>query len=325
MKIILITPALPSSRAGNRVTAVRWKNILCELGHKVVIKSNFDEISHTVASFDAMIALHSWRSADSINSFKMQFPQKPLIVALTGTDLYKFIKSHPKPTLRSIKQADALIVLHDLAHKAIPKSAHKKVHVIYQSADVIKRKVNKNKKHFDVCVIGHLREEKDPLRSAYAARKLPEESRIRIKQFGKAHKPAWAKRAEKEMQHNSRYKWYGETAHWKINQLYATANLMVLSSKMEGGANVISEACAAGMPVIASKIDGSIGLLGKSYPGYYPYGDTEALRKLLIKAESDKLFLSRLTKACKSKASLFTYAREKRNIKNLLNKINQHD
>ena len=323
MKIILITPALPSSRAGNRVTAVRWKNILSELGHSVVVGSDFDEVKPSADSFDAMIALHSWRSASSINSFKQQFPKKLLIVALTGTDLYKFINSHPKPTLRSIKQADALIALHDLAHLAIPKPYRKKVHVIYQSADIIKRKNNANKKYFDVCVIGHLREEKDPLRAAYAVRKLPDHSRIRVKQYGKAHKPTWAVRANNEMQSNKRYTWYNEVPHWKINQQYANADLMVLSSKMEGGANVISEACAAGMPVIASKIDGSIGLLGKTYPGYYPYGDTKALRELLLKAEADKLFLNKLTKACKAKASLFTYAREKRSIKSLINKFIQ--
>ena len=291
MKIILITPALPSSRAGNRVTAVRWKNILIELGHKVVVKSDFDDICQSADSFDAMIALHSWRSARSINAFKQQFPQKPLIVALTGTDLYKFIISHPKLTLRSIKQADALIALHDLAHLAIPKPYRNKLHVIYQSADIIQRKNNAKKKFFDICVIGHLREEKDPLRAAYAVRKLPDHSRIRVKQFGKAHKPTWAVRADKEMQNNARYTWFNEVPHWKINQQYANADLMVLSSKMEGGANVISEACAAGMPVIASKIDGSIGLLGKTYPGYYPYGDTESLRGLLLKAETDTLFL----------------------------------
>lgn len=319
MKIILITPALPSSRAGNRVTAVRWKNILCELGHKVVVKSDFNDIKQSAGSFDAMLALHSWRSASSINSFKLQFPEKPLIVALTGTDLYKFIKSHPEPTLRSIKQADELIALHDLAHLAIPKPYRKKVHVIYQSADFIKRKNNTHKRNFDVCVIGHLREEKDPLRAAYAVRKLPEHSRIRVKQYGKAHKPAWAVRANNEMQTNVRYTWFNEVPHWKINQQYANADLMVLSSKMEGGANVISEACAAGMPVIASKIDGSIGLLGKAYPGYYPYGDTQSLRTLLLKAETDSLYLNKLTRACKAKANLFTYKKEKNSMKKLIN------
>ena len=144
MKIVLVTPALPHSRAGNRVTAARWKTILTELGHKVTVIASSDDVHPISEKSDAMLALHAWRSAKSINSFKTKFPQKPLIVALTGTDLYKFINSHPKPTLRSIKQANALITLHDLAHLAIPKTYRKKVNVIYQSADLIKRNSNKN-------------------------------------------------------------------------------------------------------------------------------------------------------------------------------------
>jgi len=275
MNIILITPALPKSRAGNRVTAVRWKNILLELGHKVDVRSKFDNKSQLTSKYDLMIALHAWRSAEAINHFKKQFPHKPLI----------------------------------------------EVHVIYQSADKIKRNIKKNKKYFDVCVVGHLREEKDPLRAAYAARKLPCNSKIRIKQFGKAYSPTWEKRAKNEMQINPRYQWYKEVPHWKINQLYATADVMVLSSKMEGGANVISEACVAGLPVIASKIDGTIGLLGKTYPGYYPYANTEKLKQLLLNAEQNPLFLNSLTKNCKAKANLFTYAKEKNNMKKLLFKL----
>ena len=321
MKILLITPALPSARAGNRVTAVRWRNILTNLGHRVIVKNSQDDIQDICATSDMMIALHAWRSADSILTFNTKCPEKPLIVALTGTDLYRFIHSHPKPTLRSIKLADALISLHDLAHLAIPKRYRKKVNVVYQSAKKVKRSVNKNKKYFDVCVIGHLREEKDPMRTAYAVRNLPNHSRIRVKQYGKAHNPSWEKRANKEMVSNLRYHWHGEVPHWKIRQQYATADVMVLSSKMEGGANVISEACVAGMPVLASNIDGSIGLLGKNYPGYYPYADTKSLQSLLLRAESDALFLNKLTNACKSKAPLFTYTKEKNNMRKLLNEF----
>lgn len=316
MKIVLITPALPHSRAGNRATAIRWKNILSELGHKIELKTAF--IS---GQYDAMVALHSWRSAKSIRHFNDQHSEKPLIVALTGTDLYKFIKTHPKPTLHSIKIADALIALHDLAHLAIPNVYRKKISVIYQSAKPITRMEKKNKRNFDVCVIGHLREEKDPLRAAYAVRDLPENSRIRIKQFGKAHTQDWAKRARQEMKSNPRYHWYGEVPHWQVRKQYATADLMVLSSRMEGGANVISESCVAGLPVVASNIVGSIGLLGKNYPGYYAVGHTKSLRKILLQVEADKTLINKLQKACTAKASLFIYEKEKNSWKNLLNKF----
>ncbi len=117
-----------------------------------------------------------------------------------------------------------------------------------------------------------------------AVAELPAASRIRVTHVGKAHDASWAKRAQAAMRSSPRYRWRGEVPHWKVRELYRRSRLMVLSSKMEGGANVISEAIIAGLPVIASAISGSIGLLGVDYPGYYPVGDTRALRTLLLRA-----------------------------------------
>ena len=316
MKIVLITPALPRSRSGNRATATRWKNILTELGHRVDVKVDF-----AGGRYDAMIALHAWRSAASIRRFHTQFPGCPLIVALTGTDIYKFIRSSPQSTLYSIRAADQLVTLHDLAALAIPEEYRDKVSVIHQSAKPVMRKPARRKSSFNVCVIGHLREEKDPLRAAYAARRLPAESRIRIRQYGRAHTPVWAERAEQEMRGNPRYRWFGEVPHWQVRRVYATADVMVLSSRMEGGANVISEACVAGLPVIASDIAGSVGLLGEGYPGYYATGDTRELRDLLLRAEADRTWLGKLQTACQGKAGLFSYAREKSRWRTLMTRV----
>jgi len=96
------------------------------------------------------------------------------------------------------------------------------------------------------------------------------------------------------------------------------AQLMVLSSRMEGGANVISEACVARLPVIASRIPGSVGLLGDDYPGYYPVADTAALTELLLRAERDRRFYAALKKHCAARAPLFTPARERAGLKRLL-------
>ena len=306
MKIILVTPALPRSRAGNRATAIRWRNILVELGHRVDVKTEFTE-----GRYDAMIALHAWRSAASIRRFHLQCPDHLLVVALTGTDIYRFIRTSPEPTLYSIQAADILVTLHDLAGLAIPERYRKKISVIHQSAKPVARKPVERRKAFSVCVIGHLREEKDPLRAARAVRRLPAHSRVQVNQYGKAHTQVWAKRAEKEMRDNARYHWYGEVPHWQVRKVYATADVMVLSSRMEGGANVISEACVAGLPTIASDIAGSVGLLGKDYPGYFTVGDTRALRKLLLRAEADPVWLQELQARCQAKAGLFSYECEK--------------
>lgn len=320
MHIGIITPAAAKSLSGNRATALRWADFLRQLGHRVSI-----DVDWHGQEFDLMVALHAWRSADSIAAFKQQFPDRPLVLAMTGTDLYRFIKSHPEPTLASIKSADRLVTLHQLALRVLPKSSHKKVHVIHQSAMPLPVSLSKSARrsirHFDICVVGHLREEKDSLRVAYAVRDLPASSRIRVLHYGKAHNDGWAAYAEEEMKINPRYRWFGEVPHWKIRRAYSSCHLMVLPSVMEGGANVISEAVVAGLPVIASDIDGSVGLLGEDYAGYYPVQNTQALRELLLKAETDSDYVLALEQQCNKRAELFTPEAEKQGWANLLKDI----
>jgi len=313
MHIGIITPAAPESLNGNRATAQRWAGFLIELGHQVDISMQWDG-----TAYDVMLALHAWRSADAIAQFKQAYPSHPLIVAMTGTDLYRFINSHPVPTLASIKYADKLITLHRLAERVIPEEARHKIHVIHQSALPLCGEINRSKTNFDICVVGHLREEKDSLRVAYAVRDLPASSRIRVLHYGKAHNNEWEEYATAEMKINTRYHWLGEVSHQDIRKAYASCHLMVLPSIMEGGANVISEATVAGLPIIASDIDGSIGLLGDDYAGYYPVKNEKALREVLLKAENDEHFMAKITRQCSVRAKLFTIDKERQALADLL-------
>src|SRR5574337_671733 len=103
MKISLITPASSTSRGGNRTTAVRWTRILRSLGHRVRVAAD-----HADDSSELMVALHAWRSAASIERFHARHPERPLVVALTGTDIYSFIHTHRDTTLRSLELAHRL-------------------------------------------------------------------------------------------------------------------------------------------------------------------------------------------------------------------------
>ena len=127
-------------------------------------------------------------------------------------------------------------------------------------------------------MIGHLRDVKDPLRAAKAARLLPADSRVRIEQVGRAYTPQWAARARAEMAANPRYRWRDDVPAAAVRRLLARSHAMVISSLSEGGANVMSEAAVAGVPVLASRMDGNVGLLGADYPGYFPVGDTRPPR-----------------------------------------------
>jgi glycosyltransferase involved in cell wall biosynthesis len=203
-----------------------------------------------------------------------------------------------------------LVCLHGLVAEAIPAQFAAKLTVIPQSAAPLPRPRTPSQRFFDVCVLGHLREEKDPLRAAFAARGLPPSSRLRVIHLGKAHDSGWAGAANSEMAHNARYIWRGEVPGWAVRREFAKTRLMVISSRMEGGANVVSEAIVAGVPIIASAIPGNIGLLGRNYPGYYACEDTAALRNLLHRAESEPAFLADLTRRCAALAPGFTPARE---------------
>ncbi len=282
LHITLVTPADKRSRSGNRTTAARWAAILRNLGHRVRVALACDG-----ENADLLIALHAWRSAASVLRFRDRHPDRPLVVGLAGTDIYRFIGTDPDTVMRSLALADALVGLHELAGDAIPEQFRDKLTVIFQSARPLRRRGPSRRAHLDVLVAANLREEKDPLLVAEAARCLPPSSRIRVTHLGRAYDAEWAARARAEMDANARYRWLGEVPFWRVRRELARAHVLVLSSVMEGGANIVSEAVAAGVPVIASRIAGNVGLLGQDYSGYFPPGDTAALSALMRRFESE--------------------------------------
>jgi putative glycosyltransferase (TIGR04348 family) len=258
-----------------------------------------------------MIALHAWRSAGSIRAFRAAYPDRPLIVALSGTDIYGTAGREAGLVLDSIASADRLVALQDLAARRVPAEHRWKIRVIHQSAQPLRRPARAKTVARTVAVIGHLRRVKDPFRAAKAACLLPPSSKIRIEHLGAAETVCWAARARAEMKRNPRYIWRGDRPRGEVQALLARADAVVLSSRSEGGANVISEAAAANIPVLASRIDGSVGLLGRNYPGYFPVGSTRALARLLHRIEAEPGFYTQLRRAIARRAYLFQPAREK--------------
>jgi putative glycosyltransferase (TIGR04348 family) len=312
MKIGIICPAPPRTLYGNRISALRWARILRELGHRVAIQNAYDG-----TAFDLLLALHAKRSAPAVFEFHEQHPDKPVIVALTGTDLYRDIRGS-RAAQRALDIATRLVALQPLACEQLSPHLHGKLRVIYQSVEKTPGPVIRPDGRFQVCVIGHLRNIKDPFRAAMAARGLPADSRIQIVHAGAAMDDRMSRRARLEEQRNPRYRWLGEIPRAKARRLIAASHLLVLSSQMEGGANVISEAIVDRTPVLASRIPGSIGLLGADYPGFYTYGDTAALRSLLQRAETDESFYCGMISRCAKLTPLFHPSRERSAWKRLL-------
>jgi putative glycosyltransferase (TIGR04348 family) len=315
MIVCLVTPAPPGSRKGNRITALRWARLLRELGHRVRLTQQYRG-----QRSDLLVALHARRSAESVRRFRAEHPGKPLIVALTGTDLYHDIH-HDPAAQASLALADRLIVLQPEGVRALPEPLRAKAVVIHQSAVAPARRPPPRDDVFEVCVLGHLRPVKDPFRAAEAARLLPTSSRVRIVQVGAALSDEMARHARAEAARNPRYVWLGELPRTAALRVLGRCRLLVLTSLMEGGANVISEALAVGTPVISSRIAGSIGLLGPDYPGYFPVGDTPALAELLHRAETDPVFYGELTAWCARLRGLADPARERQAWAELLGQL----
>ena len=129
MNIILVTPAPPGSRKGNRVTALRWGGLLRQLGHRVRVRQEYRG-----ERCDLLIALHARRSFAAIDAFSRAQPQRPIVLALTGTDLYEQIQTEPLAR-QALELASRLVVLQPLAVEELPSHLRARARVIYQSCE----------------------------------------------------------------------------------------------------------------------------------------------------------------------------------------------
>jgi putative glycosyltransferase (TIGR04348 family) len=305
LRILVVTPAPPRARSGNRVTALRWARRLRELGHRVAVDQEYRG-----GRPDVLVALHARRSHPSIARFARERPGRPLIVALTGTDLYRDI-GRSQRARQSLELAWRLVLLQPLGIDAVPERHREKARVIRQSATAPAGPVSPRRERFDACVLAHLRAVKDPLLAARAARLLPSSSRVRVLHLGAALEEGTAARARAEERRDARYRWLGERPHGAALRVLRRCRLLLVTSRLEGGANVVSEALACGVPILSTRIPGSVGILGADYAGYFPVGDARALANLLRRAESDTRFYRALKRRCGRLRGLVAPSRER--------------
>ncbi|MFZ2219246.1 MAG: selenoneine biosynthesis selenosugar synthase SenB, partial [Rhodoferax sp.] len=257
---------------------------------------------------DVMLALHARKSAPSALAWAHKERAQALAVVLTGTDLYRDIHMDGSAQ-RALHVAAQLVVLQTCGIGALPVALQPKAQVIFQSA---KRRVSleKPKRHLRALMVGHLREEKDPVTYWRAAVRLADRSDVLLDHIGAALEPHWRQAAEHTAQRCPGYRWLGGLPHGQARQRIQRAHVLVHPSQMEGGAHVILEAVQSGTPVLASHIDGNVGMLGPHYSGYFEFGDDATLAKLLLRCREDATFLPLLRQQCEARAPLFEPARE---------------
>lgn len=309
-RVFIVSPAADGANNGNWHTAARWRRFLSPLADVQVARAWQGE---PVA---ALIALHARRSADSILRFRAEAGRAPLALVLTGTDLYRDIDSDPAART-ALDCADHVVVLQEEGLSRLDAATRARARVIEQSAVTMTRP-DKVRRHFELVAVGHLRDEKDPLVLMQAARLLPPDSRLRILHLGDALDEALAEAARETAAACRRYRWLGGVPHAAARRRIAGSRALVHMSRMEGGANVVIEAVRSGVPVLASRIDGNVGLLGRDYAGYFPPGDACALAALIQRFQADAGFAEGLKAQCEARAPRFAPLAEQRRVRELL-------
>ena len=308
MRITIVSPASARENNGNWQTASRWAHFLGSR-YEILIAAGWQTDD---AAPDLLIALHARRSAAAIAAFHAAWPQRPSLLVLTGTDLYRDIETSVEAQ-HSLACAHALVLLQPAGLCLLPPAARAKAHVIYQSANA----VQSSEREDAVCMIGHLREEKDPL--TYIAAASLVRSHLRLIHIGGALDPALGEAARKAS--GTRYQWLGNLPHAEARERLARCCAMVIASRMEGGANVIIEAVTSLVPVLASDISGNRGMLGDDYAGYFPPGDAAALARLIDRSIDDPSFHALLRAQCDARAPLFAPAAERAALLELVDNL----
>jgi putative glycosyltransferase (TIGR04348 family) len=301
-RILIVTPAPPGSRTGNRQTAGRWASMLRAAGHRVSVVNEWQG-----KRCDLLIALHADRSHASVRRYRDARPDGPLVVVLTGTDLYRDLPGS-RQARESLALADHLIVLQTEAKRALAKKVRAKARVVFQSSGA-KLQQSAPPHPFRIAVVGHLRKVKDPFRAVRAITRL--EGDYEVVQVGAALDAKMAPIARAWQKREPRYRWLGSLAHAQALAWIARSHLLVVSSMMEGGANVICEAARIGTPVLASRVPGNVGMLGREYPGYYRLFDDRALARLVERCSGDASLYRGLKKKLSRRKTLFSPAAER--------------
>jgi putative glycosyltransferase (TIGR04348 family) len=310
----IVTPAWADANNGNWQTARRWARML-SAHYQVTLLAQWPDARISSAP-DMLIVLHARRCAPSIAAWSDQYPKKPLLLALTGTDLYRDIQ-YDASAQQSLALAHRLIVLQEAGPQQLPPAYQNKCSVIFQSC-TSRKPLTKTHQRLNVVVVGHLRDEKTPQTVFEITKALSPGDGIRIKHIGAALDPALGEIAKATAQHHTHYHWLGGVTHMQARHYIQRAHVLLHPSRMEGGAHVIMEAITSGTAVIASDVAGNIGMLGSDYCGLFKWGQsaqassllTQCYQSLSMGLNDPNNFLARLTAQCHQRAHLFTPAIE---------------
>src|SRR5204863_3568408 len=139
--------------------------------------------------------------------------------------------------------------------------------------------------------------------------------------YGAPLEPRLGREASTLAAREPRYRYLGARPHAEVRAAIKSSHLLVHTSLIEGGANVVVEAITAGTPVLASRISGNVGMLGRGYGGYFEASDAAELARLMTRALEVPRFLARLQRQCAARRALFAPAVEARAVRRLVHEL----
>jgi putative glycosyltransferase (TIGR04348 family) len=316
--LLLVTPYLADANNGNWRTAARWSRLLAPSYRVIVQAADAPVTGGRRDAAVALIALHARRSRVAVASWHDARPERALVVALTGTDLYRDLPARDPDALASLALADRLIVLQEDALSHLPPALRPQADVVFQSARALRPWPRKSRDRLHCLMVAHLRDEKDPQTVFAAWRLLPPALPITLTLIGAALDPTLGAAANDLIGADPRVRWLGPRPHAWTRQAIRRAHLLLVPSRMEGGANVVVEAVTAGTPVVGSRMSGNVGMLGGGYAGYFDVGDPGSLAELLQRACTDVAFRDLLQAQCALRAPRFAPEAEREHLASAL-------
>jgi putative glycosyltransferase (TIGR04348 family) len=311
--IVIVTPALADANNGNWQTAHRWAGML-RSAYRVEVVAQWSQGEEAL-----MIALHARKSASSTAAWCAAQPKRPLVVALTGTDLYRDI-DFDDGAQRSLALANVVVVLNERGADRLPGEYRDKCRVVLQSSSA-RRTLPKTSRHLRALMVGHFRDEKDPRTYFRAAQRLAGRRDIRLDHVGSALDASLGAEAAALAAAQPNYRWLGGVSHRLTLRRIQAAHVLVHPSRMEGGAHVVIEAIRSGTPVLASRIDGNFGLLGEDYEGMFAVGDDAGLAAMLERVRDEPSFLQALQRQVVARADSFSPEAESVTLRQLVDDL----
>lgn len=307
--VLIVSPYAAAANNGNVRTAQRWASLIAPR-YRAVVRTPEDTTDDGVDAA-LLIALHARRSHPAVRSWRQRTPDRPVVVVLTGTDLYHDVPLHDSAALSSLEIADRLVVLQGRGIDAMPERFRAKATAVYQSAPALPTYA-RSPKRLRVLFVGHLREEKDPFTFIRAAAHFRNRHDVEFALIGGIRDAALEAPTRDLLQAAPNVRMLGMQPHRVTRERIRRAHLLVVPSRMEGGANVVVEAITAGTPVLASDCDGNLGMLPHGYPGIFPVRDHDGLAHLVARCRTEPAFYDTLRRQCAAHARLFSPEAEQR-------------